>query len=110
MEKSLPRTARLNLGLTELRQCWAMMHTHSAFAPTSATAIPAYSPDQWLFQLFSPLAVAEGGPIRRSVADVDANIVRDRFLEEVKLRGYKAKEVAGHFVLQPKRSPMPVMI
>ena len=86
-----------------------MMHTHSAFAPSSA-ALPAYSPDQWLFQLFSPLAVAEGGPLRRDVVDVEAHIGRDRFLEEVKLRGYKAKEEAGQFVLQPIRAPMRVMI
>ena len=86
------------------------MQTHSAPAPILAAAIPAYSPDQWLYQLFSPLAVAEGGPLRRSVADVDANFGRQRFLEEVKLRGYKAKEVAGQFVLSLNRAPLRVMI
>ena len=103
------RAARLNFDLTHLRECNFMMHTHSAFAPTSS-AIPAYAPDQWLFQVFSPLVVADGGPIKRSLADVEAHIGRARFLEEVALRGYKAKEVDGHFVLQPLRAPLRVMI
>ena len=86
------------------------MQTHSAPAPTSAAPIPAYSPDQWLFQLFSPLAVAEGGPLRCDVAEVEAHLGRDRFLAEVKLRGYKAAEKAGQYTLTSARAPLRLMV
>jgi hypothetical protein len=87
-----------------------MMQTHSTPAPIPAAPIPAFSPDQWLFQLFSPLAVAEGCPLRCNVAEVEANIGRKRFLAEVKIRGYRAKESAGQFLLTLTREPLRVMI
>lgn len=87
-----------------------MMQTQSAPAPIPATPIPAFSPDQWLFQLFSPLAVAEGCPLRCDVAEVEAKIGRKRFLAEVKLRGYRVKESAGTFQLTYHREPLRVMI
>lgn len=86
------------------------MQTHSTPAPTSAAPIPAYSPDQWLFQLFSPLAVAIGGPLRCDVAEVEAHLGRDRFVAEVKLRGYQAVEKAGQFTLTSTRAPLRVMV
>jgi hypothetical protein len=54
--------------------------------------------------------VAKGGPLSRDVADVEANIGRDRFLAEVKLRGYRAKEESGQFILTLNREPLRVMI
>ena len=86
------------------------MHTHSAPAPIPAAAIPAFSPDRWLFKLFSPLAVAKGGPLSRDIAEVEANFGRDRFLAEVALRGYRAKEEGGQFILTLNRAPLRVMI
>lgn len=86
------------------------MQTHSAPAPTSAAPIPAYSPDQWLFQLFSPLAVAFGGPLRCDVAEAEAHLGRGRFLAEVKLRGYKAQQKSGQFTLTFARAPLRVMV
>ena len=104
------RAVRLNLGLTAMGQSEAIMQTHSAPAPIPAAAIPAFSPDRWLYQLFSPLAVAKGSPLYRDVADVEANIGRDRFLAEAKVRGYRAKEEAGQFILVLNRAPLRVMI
>ncbi len=86
------------------------MQTQITLAPIPAAVIPAFSPDRWLYQLFSPLAVAKGGPLTRDVADVEANIGRDRFLAEVKLRGYRAREEAGQFILTLAREPMRVVI
>ncbi len=86
------------------------MQTHSTQTPIPAAAIPAFSPDRWLYQLFSPLAVAAGIPLRCDAAEVSANIGRDRFLEEVKLRGYRAKEEAGTYNLVLNREPLRVMI
>ena len=86
------------------------MQTQSVPNPTSTLPIPAYSPDRWLFQLFSPLAVAEGGPLRCRVAEVEAHLGRDRFLAEVKLRGYKTTEKAGQFTLTSNRAPLRVIV
>ncbi len=86
------------------------MQTYAHPTSIPAAVIPAYSPDQWLYQLFSPLAVAEGKTLRRDVTDVEAHIGRQRFLEEVRLRGYKAVEELGQFVLVLNRKPIPVMI
>lgn len=86
------------------------MQTHITQAPIPAAVIPAFSPDRWLFQLFSPLAVAAGGPLRCYVAEMEANIGRERFLQEVKLRGYRTIEDGGKLTLILKREPLRVMI
>ena len=104
------RTGRLNPALTAMRHFVCIMQTHSAPAPTSTAAIPAFSPDRWLYQLFSPLAVATGSALRCDAADVEANIGRDRFLAEVKVRGYRAREEAGKYILELNRPPLRVMI
>lgn len=110
MEKSGTRTGRLNPALTEVWQGRSIMQTHSAPAPIPVAPIPAFSPDQWLFQLFSPLAVAEGCALRCDVAEVEAKIGRTRFLAEVKIRGYRAKESAGQFLLTFRREPLRIMV
>ena len=86
------------------------MQTHVSQTPIPAAVIPAFSPDRWLYQLFSPLAVAAGGPLRRDVADVEANIGRERFMQEAKLRGYRMAEGNGEFTLVLNREPLRVMI
>lgn len=106
----MKRTGRFNLALTVVWQVCSIMQTHSAPAPIPAAPIPAFSPDQWLFQLFSPLAVAEGCPLRCDVAEVEAKIGRQRFLAEVKIRGYRAREKAGQFLLTLIREPLRVMV
>lgn len=86
------------------------MQTHVSQTPIPAAVIPAFSPDRWLYQLFSPLAVAAGGPLRRDVTDVEANIGRERFMQEAKLRGYRVVEGKGEFTLLLNREPLRVMI
>ena len=86
------------------------MQTLAPPSSIPAAVIPAYSPDQWLYQVFSPLAVAEGSILRRDIAEVEANLGRQRFLEEVRLRGYSATEENGQFVLILNRTPIRVMI
>ena len=44
-------------------------------------------------------AVAESGIVRRSLADMERLVGRDRFLHEVKRRGYRAIENAGKVVI-----------
>ena len=87
-----------------------MMQTHAPQTPIPAAAIPAFSPDRWLYQLFSPLAVAAGGPLRCNLADVDANIGRERLLQEANLRGYRVVEDKVKYTLVLNREPLRVMI
>lgn len=99
---------RVKLALTLTGQAGRMMQTHSF--PNLFAVVPAFSPDQWLYQLFSPLAVAQGSTLRRRVSDIEANIGRDRFLREAALRGYRAEETADEIVLILNRTPVRVMV
>lgn len=82
--------------------------THHMLPPILSAVIPAFAPDQWLYNLFSPLAVAQGTPLSRSVTEVDAHIGRDRFLAEAALRGYQVTEQSGIFTLSLPRRPLQV--
>jgi hypothetical protein len=64
------------------------------------------SPDRWIVQLFRAKAAAEGGILRRKVADVERLVGRRRFLFEVKRRGYHAVENAGQFVIFCNTEPV----
>lgn len=57
------------------------------------------TPERWIVQLFSARAVAEGGIVRRSAADVERRVGRKRFLQEVQRRGFRAVENAGQIVI-----------
>jgi hypothetical protein len=56
------------------------------------------SPEKWIVHLFSAKSAAEGGTVRRKVSDVERLIGRDRFLHEVRQRGFHAVENAGQFI------------
>ena len=64
------------------------------------------TPDRWIVQLFSAKSVAEGGIIRRKVADVERLIGRKRFLYEVNRRGFHAVENAGQFIVFCNQDPV----
>ena len=57
------------------------------------------SPDRWIAQIFSARTAAEGGIVRRKVSDVERLVGRERFLAEVRRRGFRVVENAGHFVV-----------
>ncbi len=80
--------------------------------PTSVSpaAIPAFAPDLWLYQVFSPLAVAGGAKLRRDIKDVEQHIGRDRFFAEAAARGYVVKEEGRDFVLTLARKAIRVMV
>lgn len=64
------------------------------------------APDRWLVQMFHARAAAEGGVVRRSVADVDRLVGRDRFLQEIERRGFSVVENAGQYVVFCNREPI----
>jgi hypothetical protein len=51
--------------------------------------------DQWIAEIFAAKAVANGGVIRRNRAWVENEIGRDRFMDEVRTRGFHLLET-GH--------------
>ncbi|WP_417206323.1 N-(5'-phosphoribosyl)anthranilate isomerase [Antarctobacter sp.] len=67
--------------------------------------LPRY-PDRWLDQVFSAQAVAKRGVIRRSVVWVEHEIGRDRFIAEVRLRGFHLLEGGGQFIVICCRGPV----
>jgi len=69
----------------------------------------AITPDRWIVQVFSARAVAEGGIVRRQVADVERLVGRDRFLREIRRRGYRAVENAGQIVVFCNSEPVNVL-
>ena len=86
-----------------------MMQTHSA-PPIPAAAVPAFAPDQWLYQLFSPIAVAEGRTLRCPVVEADAHLGRTRLIDEARLRGYRVTQSKGELVLTLDRAPIRVPV
>jgi hypothetical protein len=75
------------------------------------TNLPAaISPDRWIVQFFSARAVAEGGIARRSVADTERLVGRQRFLSEVQRRGFRAIENAGQIVVFCNREDVRILL
>ncbi len=75
------------------------------------TNLPAtITPDRWIVQIFSARLVAEGGIVRRKVADVERLVGRARFLREVERRGYRAIENNGHFVVFCNNAPVNIVV
>jgi hypothetical protein len=73
--------------------------------------LPAHiTPDRWIVQLFSARAVAEGGIVRRKVADVERLVGRARFLHEVNRRGFRVIENSGHFVVFCNSDPVRIVV
>jgi hypothetical protein len=68
------------------------------------------TPDRWLIQLFSARSVAEGGIVRRKVSDVERLVGRDRFLGEIRRRGFRAIENSGHFVIFCNVDPVRILV
>ncbi|MDQ2065056.1 N-(5'-phosphoribosyl)anthranilate isomerase [Xinfangfangia sp. CPCC 101601] len=67
------------------------------------------SPERWIMQLFSAQTVAAGGIVRRQVRDVERLVGRERFLREVRRRGYRAIENGGYFVIFCNTDPVLVV-
>ena len=60
---------------------------------------PVHSNDTWFDHVFSAKAVSKGGVIRRSKADVDRTIGRDRLKLEVRKRGFHLAEAGNQFLI-----------
>lgn len=66
-------------------------------------------PEHWIVQIFSARSAAEGGIVRRKVANVERLIGRERFAQEVRRRGYCAVENGGQFVIFCNVEPVRIL-
>ena len=58
-----------------------------------------HAPKDWLAQIFTAKAVAQGGVIRRKAAWIAREVGRDRFEAEVRKRGYHLIETGADLVV-----------
>ncbi len=73
-----------------------------------ALNVPEPNPqaDFWIDQVFAAKAVQTGGVIRRSTSWVDKGVGRDRFISEVRGRGFGLLETSGQFVVICSKNPI----
>lgn len=67
------------------------------------------SPEIWIDQIFSAQAARKGGVVRRSLAWVDREVGRDRFMQEVRHRGFHLIETADQFVVVCHNGPIRIL-
>lgn len=64
------------------------------------------SPDHWLSAAFSSTTATTGGVIKRRITDIDRIVGRDRFLGEVRARGFQAVENGDSLVVFCNAQPV----
>jgi hypothetical protein len=79
-----------------------MLH-HPGFPPVH------HDPDDWIRLIFSAQA-AKGGVVRRSIAWVDREVGRDRFLAEVRRRGFHLVASSNQFIVICNRDPIQILV
>jgi hypothetical protein len=56
-------------------------------------------PEGWIDEIFSAKAVARGGVIRRDLRWIDREVGRERFMSEVRSRGFHLIESGDQWVV-----------
>lgn len=64
------------------------------------------SPDVWLKGLFTAKAVMQGGVIRRKARNVERFVGMDRFLREIRRRGFQVAENSGQLIIFCNQAPV----
>lgn len=62
--------------------------------------------DKWIGQMFATKAAQKGAVVRRSMAWVDREVGRDRFLEEIRRRNFHVIQTADQFVVICHNGPV----
>jgi len=92
---------------------WYAQTNHSpGLRPFAAETVPRtvsgtpLTPDIWLADLFTSKAVQQGGVIRRQAHDIERFAGMDRFMAEIRRRGYRVAENSGQIVIFCNRAPI----
>lgn len=72
------------------------------------TASPL-SPELWMRQIFGAKTALDGGIVRRKAADIERFVGRDRFLDEVERRGFRALENSGQIIIVCNTDPVRIL-
>jgi len=72
-------------------------------------AVRRTSPDIWIDQIFSTKAARRGAVVRRSVAWVEREIGHDRFVAEIRSRGYHLVRTADQFIVICHAGPIDIL-
>ena len=63
------------------------------------TIIRQTTPEGWIAEVFDAKSVARGGVIRRDLRWIDREIGRERFIAEVRMRGFHLIETGGQRIV-----------
>ncbi len=66
----------------------------------------ALAPETWLHDVLSSKAVAQGHSVRRKIRDIERFVGMDRFLAEVRERGFQAFENRGYVIVLCNQAPI----
>ena len=66
-------------------------------------------PEFWISQMFSAKAARRGAVVRRSLVWVDREVGRDRFIEEVRQRGYHLIQTCNQFIVVCHSGPVRIL-
>ena len=66
-------------------------------------------PDYWLNQMFAAKAARKGALVRRSFAWVDREVGRERFLRDVRQRGFHLIETADQYIVVCHNGPIRIL-
>ena len=64
----------------------------------------------WIDQLFFAKAVNRAGVVRRAVRDVEREVGRDLFIDEVRRRGFHLVECGGQFIVIRNSGQMKILV
>ncbi|HBS49517.1 MAG TPA: N-(5'-phosphoribosyl)anthranilate isomerase [Rhodobacteraceae bacterium] len=70
---------------------------------------PHLESDRWMLQLFSSRTAREGGVVRRRKRDIERLIGMERFRRELRRRGFRAVENAGHVIVFCNSEPVDIL-
>lgn len=78
------------------------MTRHQTYPPVH------HDPDNWIRLIFSAQA-AKGGVVRRSIDWVDREVGRERFMQEVRRRGFHLLQSSNQFIVVCNQGPVQVL-
>jgi hypothetical protein len=64
----------------------------------------------WIDQLFLAKAVNHAGVVRRAVRDVEREVGRAAFVDEVRRRGFRLVECGGQFIVICNSGQMQILV
>ncbi|SEK30945.1 N-(5'-phosphoribosyl)anthranilate isomerase [Roseovarius nanhaiticus] len=68
------------------------------------------TPEQWMQSLFGAQSAQGGSVLRRKLDHIDRYVGRDRFVAELKRRGYHAVTNAGQMIIFCNNEPMRIVL